>query len=164
MRVYDALCVVNTWANSWATSRRYAEVPKFPCMLGCHAYNSASSQVNELDDLAQYLNCMAIRSILTFILPEIASECSPGLFGLDNICVFMGVAVPRVEAFQTLVCLFYAYHSLKHMRSNPIANPSFELSMRTFLGSFCAAARDLGLCTAERSVASLFAFLRLNAV
>ena len=58
MRPPDAMRILKTWLNGWATSKRMAEVPVLHCLLGCD---------DGLDCLSHYLQCPMLFSLLVFL-------------------------------------------------------------------------------------------------
>ena len=60
-RMHDAMRVVKTWTNSWATSDRYQEPEVLPCLFGC---------TGEEDVLEHYLVCPILSLVLRTLRPS----------------------------------------------------------------------------------------------
>ncbi len=59
LRKHDVMRVVKTWVNSWATSDRYHEAVRLPCLFGCR----------KLDKLPHYVFCPILFFLVSKILP-----------------------------------------------------------------------------------------------
>ena len=60
-----AVKVLKGWCNGWATSRRFQERVKLPCVFGC---------CNEQDDLHHYLTCPHLYAIWSFLVGGVSSD------------------------------------------------------------------------------------------
>ena len=75
-RVADVLKVVKTWCNGWATSNRYHEAIRLPCLFGCN---------HESDAMEHYMQCPHLFWLWKFMIPSV--PCNPlERWGLINSC------------------------------------------------------------------------------
>ena len=122
--------VVRSWSNSWATSHRFHEHVRLPCLFGC---------IGELDSMSHYTKCPILFSIIRILRPD-TSPCHATRFGLVN---------HSESELMSLACTYTAYHNLRRDPElqmhvfNPHALRTF--ASRIFGESFFAAALDLGL-------------------
>ena len=147
MRCHEAMQIVKTWTNSWATSVRYHESIIFPCLLGCqdsdryygmiqcplhHPTNGAPP----LDDFSHYLYCPNMWRVLD----SIVSHSIP----IDPL-KRLGLIDSNFENLFTLACSFHAYHSIKQVRNNLPTSLDFSENIRRFSEAFITVAHDVGL-------------------
>jgi len=150
MRVHEAMQIIKTWTNSWATSVRYHESTIFPCLLGCtdkdryfgmiqvppcpKAFGHLGS--SPCDDFSHYLICpkmwRVIDSIVTHSVP------------IDPL-KRLGLIDSNYENLFTLACCFHAYHAIKHVRNNHPSSLNFSANIRLFSEAFVTAAHIVGL-------------------
>ena len=64
-RVADAVKIIKTWSNGWATSSRYHEGVILPCLFGCKACT---------DNLQHYMQCPHLFALWTFLAGDISSD------------------------------------------------------------------------------------------
>ena len=64
-RVADAVKIIKTWSNGWATSSRYHEGLVLPCLFGC---NSCS------DSLEHYLHCTHLLAMWRFLAGNVSAD------------------------------------------------------------------------------------------
>jgi endonuclease/exonuclease/phosphatase family metal-dependent hydrolase len=132
LRPFQVMQVIKTWSNSWATTHRFHEARRLPCLFGC---------ADASDDLAHYAFCEVLRSIMIqFAQPSDSS-------GTD--C--LGLTYPSVSNLKCIACMFYAYHAVKHLdtvknkisadRTSDFTTHEYNLHQRLFAGSFEAALR-----------------------
>jgi len=86
--------VIKTWANAWATSYRYHEGIKLPCLFGCS---------ESRDDLGHYYNCPHLFALWKFIASDVDSEP----------LVRWGLVLPTNLSFLQTLCVFSAYHAVR---------------------------------------------------
>ena len=133
LRKHDAMQVIKTWVNSWATSYRYHEEPRLPCLLGC---------VDGCDAQHHYVYCTHIRQIQDSLL---YSPPSPS--ALTRI----GIIDPTRDSLLTVMATFAAYHAVKRspfisgLDGSPLNLERAHDAHLLFVGAFSAAARDAGL-------------------
>ena len=124
--------VIKTWVNSWATSYRYHEEPRLPCLLGC---------ANGCDAQHHYVYCTHIRNIQASLLPPL----SPSDFNR------IGIVDPSRHSLLTVVATFAAYHAVKRspftsgLDGSPLNSERALAAQLIFAGAFQAAAIDAGL-------------------
>ena len=94
LRKQDALAVIKTWTNSWATSQRFqGQKPSF-CVFGCQDLP---------DSLSHYVQCPVLYYLQN-------SLCSPvSAFPL----VRLGLSSPESKNLKMVACTFYAYHYVR---------------------------------------------------
>ena len=93
LKSHDALKVIKTWLNGWATSSRMHEDTILPCLLGCECGE---------DSLKHYIMCSHLFAFCKY------------LFKLDS-CPLTRLAVknPTISNLKIVACIFSAYHALK---------------------------------------------------
>ena len=127
LRKHEAMQIIKTWCNSWATSYRYHESTLFLCLLGCPFMK---------DELNRYVFCPHIWNVARTAFPHLAFD---SLF--DRLCVNN----PCTESLKVLAATFPAYHTIKPTLGN--APIPFDAARRQFECSFYTAARASGLAT-----------------
>ena len=130
LRPFQAMQVINTWSNAWATTHRFHEAARLPCLFGC---------AESSDDLAHYASCELLRSIMI----QIVNDCQ----ALST----LGLSDPSVANLKCVACMFYAHHSVKHLesvrkqisaeRTSDFTTHDYSPHQRVFAGSFEAALR-----------------------
>ena len=144
-RKHDAMAVVKTWVNSWATSSRFHAAVQLPCLLGC---------IEGTDAQHHYVQCVHIRSIVddlvTLPLPDPPVQR-------------MGMHEPSVEILRTLSAVFSAYHAVRRsgfvlgLNDSPLDSGCASAAHHIFADAFVSAAEDVCLpCRAARSFTSVF--------
>ena len=94
MRKHDVMKVVRSWSNSWATSHRFHERIRLPCLLGC---------TGELDSMSHYTKCPILFALIRVLRPD-TSPCHATRCGLVN---------HSAEELRSLACTYTAYHTLR---------------------------------------------------
>ena len=130
LKPYEVVQVMKTWSNSWATSHRFHEKTRLPCLFGCSG---------GLDSMQHYAFCEFIASICTSQPGDSQCFC----------CSLLGLEDPTPINLKGVAAMFYAYHSVSlHpsvrflFNSGPlqqIPDSSFEQFQQFFAGSFAAA-------------------------
>ena len=94
-RPQEALKVIKTWLNGWATSAHMHEEVLLPCLLGC-TYGE--------DSLNHYLQC-----------PHVVAFCKFFFFFLIDSRPLICIAIksPTINNLKATSCVFTAYHALK---------------------------------------------------
>jgi len=132
LRKHDAMCVVKTWVNSWATSARYHEDILLPCLLGCQ---------EGCDSQKHYANCINIQIILEEMLLQ------PPRTPLER----MGLQSAARNSMLACAAVFSAYHAVKRspfvigLDGSPLNNERASAAQRIFAAAFQSAADDSGL-------------------
>ena len=125
LRKHEAMQVIKTWCNSWATSYRYHESTLFPCLLGCPF---------KKDELDHYLFCPHVWFVARTAFPQLAFERLSDRLCVDNPCTV---------SLRVLAATFPAYHSVKpSLGSAPMP---FDAARCHFEGTFYSAVRASGL-------------------
>ena len=93
--LYDVVQVLKTWTNSWATSLRFHDDKRLPCLLGCDCAR---------DKVEHYVVCGRIHSAVDNMVVKPSDDVSFADFG---------VARPSEFALRCTACTFYAYHAVK---------------------------------------------------
>jgi hypothetical protein len=158
-RVADVLKVLKTWCNGWATSNRYHEDIRLPCLLGCQ---------NQSDVLEHYLQCPHLFALWKFMMPEV-HDLPLVRWGLINSCN---------EKFKQIACIHAGYHAVRrHFKQSSSFLPYNNMThlngadLRTawtvFADAFVVEAREVGVVPLKFSVTSFLCFLttgeRVNA-
>lgn len=92
---HEVVQVLKTWSNSWATSHRFHESQRLPCLLGCES---------GLDSLVHYAFCPVIRDIVC------QKVGLPGTWpGIDK----LGTSSLSEVSLKCIACVYYAYHAVK---------------------------------------------------
>ena len=94
-----AVKVLKGWCNGWATSRRFQERVKLPCVFGC---------CNEQDDLHHYLTCPHLYAIWSFLVGGVSSDP----------LIRWGRVNPNAASMLQIVCVFAGCHAVRrHFKS-----------------------------------------------
>ena len=133
LRKHDAVRVIKTWVNAWATSNRYHEAVQFPCLFGCK---------DCADKLSHYVMCP---NLYFLICQSVQASSWP----LERI----GLHNPSQKSLLTLACVFSAYHAVKRnsnittivVDSNPWNNDQLLVCLGLFASSFWVEANEVGL-------------------
>ena len=132
LKPHVAVQVIKTWSNAWATTHRFHEARRLPCLFGCS---------DALDSLNHYAFCPFIRSV-TERLGCNHSNTPSCMLGLEN---------PSIIGMKGVAATFYVYHSVSlHPtaralqsinQSQQIPTTDFQQFQQIFAGSFQAALR-----------------------
>ncbi len=137
LRKHDAMRVIKTWVNSWATSYRMHEPVLLPCLFGC---------ANASDQLSHYVMCPILFALQTLLIPD-APQNPLERIGLINISQRTALAVS---------CTFAGYHAIRRSLTTPqqlhtLADKDRAYAHSIFVDYFWAASLDCGLqCVHER--------------
>ena len=96
LRKHDAMRVLKTWVNSWATSHRMHDPIRLPCLLGCQ---------DGADSMAHYVQC----PFLYYLLVKLRPDSLPSPFPVTRI----GAAEPTIDSLKVVSCSFAAYHAVR---------------------------------------------------
>ncbi len=136
LRKHDA--VLKTWVNSWATSDRYKESLRLPCIFGC------SEAIDRMD---HYVMCPFLFLLLRNFCPQTPS-CPVERLGLIN---------PTRETLLTISCAFAGYHAVRrglrslhnfgldYLHAQNADNSPSDFVARTFAEAFWSEAVDCRL-------------------
>ena len=150
-RVADVLKVLKTWCNGWATSNRYHEAIRLPCLFGCN---------HESDVMEHYMQCHHIFWLWKFMIPSV--PCNPlERWGLINSCN---------DNYKQVACVHAGYHAVRrHFKQcasfqpdNNMTNLSgadLRASWTVFADAFVVEAREIGVATLKFSVTGFLSFL-----
>ena len=94
-KVADAIKVIKTLVNGWATSHRYHEEKLLPCVFGCSGC---------VDSLKHYMKCPALLAFRRFLACGVASEDPLIRRGLTN---------PSKDTSLLTSCIFSGYHAVR---------------------------------------------------
>jgi len=129
LRPFQAMQVIKTWSNSWATTYRFHDARRLSCLFGC---------ADASDDLAHYAFCEVLEGIMSQFVCEGGTDC-------------LGLTHPSASNLQCIACMFYAYHAVKQLdtvknkisaeRTSDFTTHDFNIHQRLFAGSFEAALR-----------------------
>ncbi len=124
--------IVRTWVNSWATSDRYDEPCKLPCLFGC---------TGKMDVQSHYVRCPILYGILSSLRPTSPADPRERI-GLLN---------PNSENLLSTACTCSGYHALRRsaeIRSHlghPSSLPFRTCAVRIFAEMFFCEALELKL-------------------
>jgi len=149
-RVADVMKVLKSWCNGWATSTRYHEEIRLPCLFGCNNYS---------DSLEHYLQCSHIYALWKFMVPEVH----------EDPLVRWGLINSSNDAFKQIACTHAGYHAVRrhHKESGSyfcqnmthINGALLRTSWTVFADTFTVEARELGVSSLKFSVSSFLCFL-----
>ena len=138
MRAHDAMQVVKTWVNAWATSTRFHESVVLPCLFGC-----AEGE----DRQAHYAQCPMLFYLQTQLRFDEVPACP---------LTRLGLASPTRNNLLCVSCSFAGYHAVKRSpRASSLSNlplDSMQLSVahQTFFEAFRAEAVHVNLLVRSR--------------
>ena len=92
---HPAMCVVKSYLNAWATSERFHEEKRLPCVLGC---------APAADTLSHYLVCDRLWRIVN---DSVAGDVSADTAGR------LGISRPSATRMLDLAVAFSTYHAVK---------------------------------------------------
>jgi len=90
----QAIRILKTWLNGWATSHRMHEDPVLDCLLGCDGAK---------DSLPHYVMCPHLFAFVSFFFEGTSSDP----------LIRIGLKAPSISSFKVICCVFSAYHALK---------------------------------------------------
>jgi len=132
LRKHDAMRVIKTWVNSWATSSRYHESVRLPCLFGCP---------DGLDSQSHYAMC----PILFFLT---AKSIKVSKWPIERI----GLSMPSITSLKSVACVFSAYHAVKRSTfvislqvPTTLENDQCLITHRLFAESLWAEANEAAL-------------------
>jgi len=160
MRPFEVMQVIKTWSNSWATTHRFHESGRLPCLLGCP---------DEPDSLDHYAFCVRMQELIGRCVvgfppsPQAPGSLAtpggppapiePSSLELGSIgCRWngtrnLGLDDPCKLNLQCVGCMFYAYHAIKFTpqvkdaAGGGVHTLDFTLLQHVFAGAFQAALR-----------------------
>ena len=145
-----AIKVLKGWCNGWATSRRYQETVKLPCLFGCS---------NECDELYHYLQCPHMFAIWSFLCEGVS----------EDPLVRWGLVNPSPEGMTQIACTFAGYHAIRrHFKQHgeltlhadeKMSGPHLRAAWTVFADAFAVEARELSVNFRKLSVPSFFKYL-----
>ena len=96
---HEVIQIMRTWYNSWATTHRFKEELRLPCLFGC---------LGKPDSLPHYASCPRIRYLMSLMLG--VPTWWPGFGDL-------GTRDPNEIALKNVSCMYYAYHAVRFSSS-----------------------------------------------
>jgi len=132
VRKHDAMRALKTWVNSWATSHRFHEAIRYPCLFGCEGAK---------DCLTHYVMCPILFALQVQFLPD-TPPCP-----LKRI----GLIAPSRESMLRVACCFAGFHAVKRAcPSLKVFSATLNLDQRfathkIFAEAFWTEAMDNGL-------------------
>ena len=135
LKPHIAVQVIKTWSNAWATTHRFHQARRLPCLFGC---------LDAPDCLNHYAFCPFVINVMEqtagTVLSRMPSHTPACMLGLENPCR---------TGMKGVAATFYAYHSVSlhpAARALQSMNPSqqipttdIQLFQQIFAGSFEAA-------------------------
>ena len=153
-RVADAVKVIKTWSNGWATSYRYHEGIVLPCLFGCSSC---------IDQLEHYLQCPHLYALWTFLAGDVS--CDP----LKR----WGLIAPEPDDFLRVACVFSGYHAVRRefkrtseffsQDQNTLTGPQIRVAWTVYAETFQVEASQAKLHCRRFSVASFLNCMNHNA-
>ena len=97
-RQHEAMRILKTWVNGWATSHRMHAGTKLFCLFGCQ---------DQLDSMNHYIHC----PFWLFLLSKttLDSKPSPSSCPLTR----LGLVDQSEDSLKSVACSFAAYHAVK---------------------------------------------------
>ena len=147
LRPFEVMQVIKTWSNAWATSHRFHESGRLPCLMGCP---------DEPDSLDHYASCVRMESIIVqcfnSLAPSLSCTGDSGSSELGSLCrmwrgtSMLGLDDPSRFNLRCIACMFYAYHAVKFKHEVNAAcsdhsSLDFTALQCSFAGAFMAALR-----------------------
>ena len=142
--------VLKSWCNGWATSYRYQEEPRLPCIFGCYGCK---------DELAHYLQCPHLYALCKYLHVEVD----------DDPIIRWGLANPSNEVNKLIACTFSGYHAVRRKfkgthsffePSQPTLKPEqLRSSWSVFADSFLVEARELSFACKQFSLPDFLLFI-----
>ena len=134
-RKHDVMRILKTWCNAWATSHRFHETIRLPCLFGCSGAT---------DSLTHYIHCPYWLHVLQRVLPQ-----PPSVFPLTR----LGLVDPTKTSLLSVAASFAGYHAIKR-HATTILTSSDDCTVeqrlllhRIFVDAFIAEATESGLQT-----------------
>ena len=151
-RVADAVMIIKTWSNGWATSSRYHEGVLIPWFFGC----------NCKDELKHYVCCPHLFALWTFLVGNVSSDP----------LVRWGLIEPEPDGFLQIACVFSGYHAIRrefkrtsavfYNNQTVLTGPQLRVAWTLFADTFFVEAREVKLNCRRFSVASFLSSLQHN--
>ena len=142
--------VLKSWCNGWATSCRYHEVIRLPCLLGCGECK---------DTLNHYLQCPHLYALWKFMIPE----------AHEDPLIRWGIIHPCTSSFKQVACVHAGYHAVRRyckeclpqtcFIKTQLDGPTLRSSWACFADAFTVEASELGLITRKFSLTGFLDFL-----
>ena len=120
--------ILKSWINSWATSHRFHERIRLPCLLGCGG----------ADSLHHYLKCQRLWDLVAVVLHD-----PPSFASIADRLGFRVSTPPqrRTQTLRTLAAIYHAYHFIRSKRCSAHAFNHLQTNHDRVL--------DFGLISAE---------------
>ena len=135
LRKHDTMRIIRTWCNGWATSHRFHETVRLPCLFGC---------IGATDSFSHYVHCPYWLHLLQRVLPH-----PPSVYPLSR----LGLVDANRNCLLAVAASYGGYHAVKR-RAGSLLLSSEDCSVeqrhslhRIFLDAFNAEASDNGLKT-----------------
>ena len=90
--------IIRTWANSWATSERYKETHRLPCIFGC---------LNARDELSHYIQCEVLWTMIAACTGSRLEDLT--ITDAQKLCW----CTPSLWSCKRLTVAFSVYHALR---------------------------------------------------
>jgi hypothetical protein len=143
--------VLKTWCNGWATSYRYQESIKLPCLFGC---------TNSRDHMSHYLQCTHLLWLWKFMIPEVN----------DDPLQRWALIHPTEDHMRQISCMHAVYHAVRrHLKSDvsslpvngltQISGTKLRANWTVFADFFSTEARGLGVSTFKFSLTGFLSYL-----
>ena len=152
-RVADAVKVIKTWCNGWATSYRYHEGVLLPCLFGC---------ADCKDELRHYFVCPHLFALWTFLADNVSSDP----------LVRWGLIRPDSDGFLSIVCVFSGYHAIRREfkrkseffinNQSILTGSQIRVAWTVFAETFVVEAREVTLNCRRFRVTRLLSCLNHN--
>ena len=151
MRQHDAMRVVRTWCNAWATSTRYHHERIFPCLFDCTSSGGACDHAGHRieDRMIHYAQC----PMLFALVSAICQPCQTS----DNPLERWAIMNCSMDSLLVVSCMFAGYHACKrhataeHYGSETLTHDARVQMHMIFCDYFHTAAQEIGLHCIARS-------------
>ena len=98
LRKHEAMRIIKTWCNAWATSARMHEDTCLPCLFGCQ---------DASDRMDHYIHC----PFWFYLLLKLLSDSPPSPLPLTR----LALVDPSIPTLLAVSCSFVGYHALKRL-------------------------------------------------
>ena len=141
LRKHEALRVIKTWMNAWATTSRISkEQVKLPCLFGCEQAK---------DRMIHYVQCPRLFGAMSCLVPgDIIPPCPLQRLGIKN---------TSVEILKYQACAFAGYHAIRRAAASwglteaALTVTQSEKALSIFADYFCHEAHSLGIAHISRT-------------
>ena len=149
-RSAEVFKIIKCWCNGWATSTRYHEEVRLPCLFGC---------AHKSDDLQHYLQCPHLFALWSYLAHSVSSDP----------LIRWGLMHPNYKSLLQVACVFSGYHAVRrkfkdtheffHNNMTNISGSQVRISWTVFADAFQVDAREVSVYCRSFSVPSFLEYL-----